>query len=558
MKILLVEDNPDDQQLAGIELARLGYRVLAAANGAEALEMFRREQPDVVITDIYMPGMDGFALTQAIQQRAAPRWQPVIFLSGHRDEDLQAKALGMGADAYIVKPVSAALLDAKLQVIARLLAMQRQAEERADVLGRYYAIEEEEKRIARHLMERMVNASKLEDPAVHFWIEAARGFSGDIIAAARTPGNVLHVMLADGTGHGLAASINVLPITPPFYSMTEKGFGIDAIAHELNAKVRQLLPTDRFVAATLASIDFAEGVIRVWNGGNPESVLLDARGHPKYVFSRTNVPLGVLDDHEFDATLEVRPFAAEVQLAMFSDGLLEAEDAQGRPFGFERLAATLVNTESARRLAALRTAVQGHQGGREASDDVSLLLVDCRRLEQALMPVRHAESHPRGGQWHFTLRLSAEELRQVDAVPLLLGLVANFEGARERAGELFVVLSELYNNALDHGLLRLDSRLKLGPGGMGDYLAERQRRLGRLAEGEVEICLEQVMRNGDPWLTIACRDTGPGFGHAGATRPGAGESGDLPFGRGLLLVNRIAGPIDFNETGNRISAAMSL
>jgi hypothetical protein len=80
---------------------------------------------------------------------------------------------------------------------------------------------------------------------------------------------VLHVLLADGAGHGLAASLNVLPVTAPFYRMTERGFGIDAIAREINSKVRALLPVDRFIAATLVAVNFRERYVTVWNGGNP-------------------------------------------------------------------------------------------------------------------------------------------------------------------------------------------------------------------------------------------------------------------------------------------------
>ena len=144
MKILLVEDNPDDLLSSRRELEAAGHEVIGAENGTLALRLYEEVSPDLVITGIYMPGMDGFSLTRAIQQSAAPRWQPVIFLSSHRDDGLQARALQSGADSYIVKPVAIEVLDAKLQAIGRLLEMQRQAEERAYELERYYAVEEED------------------------------------------------------------------------------------------------------------------------------------------------------------------------------------------------------------------------------------------------------------------------------------------------------------------------------------------------------------------------------------------------------------------------------
>lgn len=587
MKLLLVDDNPDDLFLTRRELAGVGHEVITCRNGKEALETFKRERPDLVLTDIFMSGMDGFELTEAIQKAAAPRWQPVVFLSGRRDDATQVRALEVGADAYIIKPVTAQVLDAKLRSIERLITLQRHAEERTHALERYHAIEEEEKRIARQLIERLVSSAKLDDPALQHWVKSATGFSGDVVAAARTPANVLHVMLADGTGHGLAAAINVLPIAPPFYSMTEKGFGIDSIVRELNAKVRQFLPRERFVAATLAAFDFREGVIHLWNGGNPEPFLMDAAGYTIHTFKTAFVPLGIMDDDEFNATLEAVSFNDGVQFVAFSDGLLEAGSTASRPFGFADISKVLRAAAVQERMSALKQAVASHVGNHVAHDDISLVLVDCRREisstaqdsgassnllqagtsdERAAIESGAAARHP--SNWSFSLRLGATELRQLDVVPVLLNLANQFEDTRSLGGELFVVLSEFFNNALDHGLLRLDSRLKLSVDGMSDYLDQRSQRLKELSEGWIEIRLELLpSHSGAALLDIRCRDSGPGFDHkareaAASVGACADESAaapsELPFGRGLVLARSLCQDMYFNEAGNAVVATLCL
>jgi CheY-like chemotaxis protein len=577
MKVLLVDDNAQDLQHEIAELVERGYEIVAAANGGDALTLFEHHRPDVVLTDIFLPGLDGFALVSAIRQRMGAQWEPVIFLSGHHDDALQVRALEVGADSYFIKPVSAAVLDAKLRSLGRLIAIQRQAEERAQALERYRAIEEEERHIARHLIDRLVNTSKLNDPALHHWLLSANDFSGDIIAAARTPANVLHVLLADGTGHGLAASINVLPIAPPFYSMTEKGFAIDTIARELNAKVRQFLPRERFVAATLASIDFREGIIKLWNGGNPEAVLIDAAGHPAHVFSESEVPLGVMDDDEFNPVLESVKFSEGAQLVAFSDGLLEATGPSGVAFGHENIAAALLTATAPTRLIELQNRVAAHLNGASAHDDISLLLVDCRHAElpaigpatgpsssSSSLPSSPSPSQPvRVGDWAFALRLGMADLRRLDVVPVLLNLANQFEDARQLGGELFVILSEFFNNALDHGLLRLDSRLKLAPDGMGVYLDQRAERLLGLVQGEVEISVGHVHAARGPALSIRCRDSGPGFDHVGRfaalrTLDSDAAPSELPFGRGLSLALSLCDELRFNEAGNEVVAVLSL
>jgi len=560
VKILLVEDNADDLLLARLELESLGHQVVPAGDGHEALRLLAAEHPDIVVTDINLPGMDGFAVTRAVQQYAAPNWQPVLFLSGHRNDELQLRALRTGADGYIVKPVSAEMLGARLEVIERLLHMQRQTEERAHELEKYRAAEEEEKRIAEHLIGRMVSADQLADPSVQHWISAAAFFSGDLVVAARTPGNTLHVLLADACGHGLAASVSVLPIIAPFYRMTEKGFGIDAIVREMNAKMREFLPPNRFVAATLAAVDFREGYVRVWNGGNPQPFMLSS-GADTEVFALRHLPLGVLPDDELDTVAETRAFGADSQLFLYSDGLIEAENAAGEMFGFAGLAAALTAAPVDGRFAAAVAAVRAHMGSAASRDDISVVAVDCRRedvrVDAALPPAAAMAATPADpGSWRFGLRLGAAELRKLDVVPLLLGLVNQFDGARERSGELFVIMSELFNNALDHGLLRLDSSQKLHPDGMGRYLDLRQERLAALDSGDIAIEIEQFGLAGAAWLRIVCRDTGAGFDHA-AVLAALPAAGDLPFGRGLALVRKLAASFELNDAGNAATAILA-
>ncbi len=559
MKILLVEDNADDLYFAQHELTGAGHVVVGVENGVMALELYRREHFDVVITDIFMPGMDGFALTRAVQQAALPHWQPVLFLSGYRDDDLQVKALQVGADGYIVKPVSAEMLDARLTVIQRLLNMQRDVAQHARDLERYYAAEEEEKRIAEHLLRRLINVDKLDDPAVRYWLSAAELFSGDIVAAARTPGRVLHVLLADGTGHGLAASINVLPIISPFYSMTEKGFGIDAIVREMNSKVRQLLPEDRFVAATVAAVDFREGYVRVWNGGNPEPFMLAATGDVEHQFALRHLPLGVLGDNDFETTSETRAFGADTQLVVYSDGIIEAENRTGEMFGFNRLVEAMGDAPAGDSLDRAVGAMTRHMADCSAKDDISIVVVNCRHdgAADTSPAVPHVAARAVPGNWHFGLRLGAGELRKLDVVPLLLGLANQFDGARNHSGELFVILSELFNNALDHGLLRLDSRQKLGPEGMERYLEARRIRLAALGQGEIELEIEQFGHDDHNWLRIICRDTGAGFDCSKVmSSDSAGD--ELPFGRGLALIRAMATSFEFNETGNAVTVILAV
>lgn len=565
MKILLVAGHAADAALLSGPLQKFGHAVTVIENGRAALDYYGDALPDLVISDAAAPGIDGFALTQALQQRAAPRWQPVIIIAAEFAEALQTRAIEAGADSFFSKPVVISGLAARLEVIARLLKMQEEAAAQLTRLSRYLAAEEEDLRIARHLIEHQMSpdgASQHDDPAVQTWQLSCNRFGGDMVAASRAPSGVLHVMLADASGSGLAAYVSLLPIIAPFHRMTGKGFSLATIVRELNHKVRQALPADRSVAAQLVAVDTREGIVSVWNGGMPGAFMLDGFGQHFRSFSGRHASLGKLDDAAFQDHLEQHSFTRGEQLVMVSDGLLEAGNAAGVRLGVQGLSDTLVGLPRSQRRGEVIAALEAHLDGRQPDDDMTLVLVDCEKeaaaqtlVQPRLTRTRHA------GNWRFELQLDAHELGHLDVVPLLLDVVGQFQTTRERSGELFVILSELFNNALDHGVLRLDSQLKLSPDGMEAWLQLRGERLAQLEEGEIGLVVEQIVEAGRVWLRIRCRDSGPGFDVSATHEKLAQQTlaaNPLPFGRGLALVRSMAQRLDFSANGNEVTVVLAL
>lgn len=104
LRILLAEDNPVNQRVASLSLARLGYRVDVANNGVEAVTAFNALHHDVILMDVRMPEMDGIEATQAIRKNAAERQPWIIGLSaGATKEERRIATLG-GMDDFIAKP----------------------------------------------------------------------------------------------------------------------------------------------------------------------------------------------------------------------------------------------------------------------------------------------------------------------------------------------------------------------------------------------------------------------------------------------------------------------
>jgi two-component system KDP operon response regulator KdpE len=132
MHILVVDDEPQITRVLRTSLQSNGHEVTVAHDGADALAQFMKAQPDLVITDLAMPGMDGIELTREIRERSNV---PVIVLSVRSQDTQKVAALDEGADDYITKPFSIQELLARVRVQMRRLAAAGPAEETRIELG---------------------------------------------------------------------------------------------------------------------------------------------------------------------------------------------------------------------------------------------------------------------------------------------------------------------------------------------------------------------------------------------------------------------------------------
>jgi CheY-like chemotaxis protein len=103
-RVLVVDDDPAIRMLCAVNLEIEGLVVLEAADGRRALEQARYEHLDLVVTDVMMPGLDGFDLAEALRRDERTREIPLIFLSGEADPASADRARRLGALAYLTKP----------------------------------------------------------------------------------------------------------------------------------------------------------------------------------------------------------------------------------------------------------------------------------------------------------------------------------------------------------------------------------------------------------------------------------------------------------------------
>ena len=105
LKLLLVEDFEDTRLVLRLQLEDIGFIVFEAENGQVAVETAIREKPDVILMDLTLPLMDGFAATKLIRQNEELKNVPVIAITAHQEVDFSSDAKASGFDAYVTKPI---------------------------------------------------------------------------------------------------------------------------------------------------------------------------------------------------------------------------------------------------------------------------------------------------------------------------------------------------------------------------------------------------------------------------------------------------------------------
>lgn len=126
-KILVIEDEPDILEIIQYNLEREGHKVVACRNGEVGLSRIRTEDPDLIILDLMLPGMDGVEVCRQVKNDPVTRAIPVIMVTAKAEESDVVLGLGMGADDYLSKPFSPKELIARVKVVLRRAPLREES-----------------------------------------------------------------------------------------------------------------------------------------------------------------------------------------------------------------------------------------------------------------------------------------------------------------------------------------------------------------------------------------------------------------------------------------------
>ncbi len=544
MRILVADDDVTTRLIVRNILEREGFEVSLAVDGVEALESFRQNPADIVITDFQMPRMDGIQLCRELTAARGSRFLPIIMLTGGQESALLRDSLQAGALEFLNKPVLVDELVARVGAIAAMADMQNTlAANQEETLG--------EIAVVKHLLERLTSPGlKLMPPCFAMETLQTRRINGDAACYSRGIGGTHFGLLCDATGHGLVAGVSTFPVIEAFHVMASRDIPLESIYQEINAKVSRLLPADRYACLILLRLDPEVGLLRVLNAGMPDLLLLRQNEQDIRTFSSRNYPAGILESPD---VIEVEDVAVAPGDRIFacSDGLWDLFGASTLQRTFLRRGTRFPVSEDQ---AWIRKRLARSLKNAEQHDDLTWALWEVPAPMPLSMELEPASALEAGGPEGLVLQFEMDPRYHSvrDLVPNILGLLG-FKGVPTPVLQrLGILLTEALDNAVDHGLLGLDSTLKSR--GFEAYESRRKEALsdfkGGMAKCRLGLCYGGEARPDLHHIDIEVADDGPGFDWNTVL-----QSHDLdrlvPHGRGIPLLMALASNFRFNEAGNK-------
>lgn len=334
-KILMIDDDDTSRKMIADYLDDGGYAVLEASNGQEGLEVFRKEKPDLILTDIKMPIMSGLELLEKMAKESPET--PVVVVSGVENMDDVAVALKYGAWDYVTKPIKEMIVLER--AVAKALERSRLIEENRlyrialeaanQALKKSLDVLEEDQEAGRSVQMRMLPEQKVQFGEYEFShnISPSLYLSGDFVDYFRINDEKLGFYIADVSGHG-ASSAFVTVLLKSLIALALTRFQLhndteiiepDKLLSKISTGIYEA-KLGKYLTIVYGVIDWVDHKLTFSIGGHfPNPIWLED-GHAKYLEGK-GFPVGIMKQSSYKST--TLDFPKNVQLILFSDGVLE-------------------------------------------------------------------------------------------------------------------------------------------------------------------------------------------------------------------------------------------
>lgn len=552
MKILVVDDNEVNRRLLHSILTRKAYQVIEATNGFDAIEIFKRQSPDLVLMDIMMPGMDGRQCAAELKQIAADVYIPIIYVTALSQDSALSVALESGGDDFVTKPINFDILISKIRAHTRIQELNAEVGQKSRQIAKYNAILERDQELAGHFFEKALKHNYLNPSVIRHHLSSATAFNGDILMAAPRQGGGLYLILGDFTGHGLAASIGSLPVSQTFYSMAKQACWIGDIARSLNRELAELLPADMFLAATLVELNSTGERLLVWAGGLPDAYLYNPESRTCRTVKSAHLPLGILSDEKFNPACQSINVEHGERLYLYTDGVIEARNPQGEFYGEQRLRDLLSQHETGL-FDNIIANIQEFIGNEKQTDDTSFVELTCKRVyayESNEAKQASADTALTDMPYNLQITVTDDILKNnTDVVTYMSEMICATTLAQYK-GLIHTILAEMYTNILEHGVLRLNSSQKENDSGFSSYYENKQAGLNNTTGMCIEINVK-YQRDGAGKELIISMSHNRDSNHEITTTLNDSFH-EHPHGRGMLLLNNLCENVRLSHDGKNL------
>ena len=324
-RVLVVDDELPNRLYLKKLLSSYGCDVLQAADGPAALELLRKERPDLILADVVMPGMDGFEFCGAVKALPSTRDVPVIMVTAKGHIDDLKKGFDLGAMDYIRKPFDARELVLR---VGNALALKRSN----DALAHWKSRVSHELELAGKIQQSMFSTAPLFcgpfDVRINY--RSSMDVGGDAFDVIMLPEGRCCVYVADVSGHGVAPAMisSMIKATLTELIRTFHSRGPAFICNELHVRLRSTLNNPAYYATMfLALYEPESGQWRCMNCGHPDPVIV-CEGRPAaFPPGGGGIPVGMSlgPDRPFseedETILESQP---GMHIRLYTDGLTEA------------------------------------------------------------------------------------------------------------------------------------------------------------------------------------------------------------------------------------------
>jgi sigma-B regulation protein RsbU (phosphoserine phosphatase) len=385
--ILIVDDTPANLHLLSKMLSEQGYRVRPVPDGSLALTATQAEVPDLILLDIRMPEMDGYQVCEHLKGDAKTRDIPIIFISALDATQDKVKAFAVGGVDYITKPFQCEEVLARVETHLALRRLSKQLQEANRQLQKANRKMERELTLAGE-----VQASFLprEIPDIPGWqlavmLRPSRETCGDFYDVNLLPNGRLEILIADvvdkGAGAALFMALSWILIRTHATQYPAKP---EQVLSAVNRCILENADTGQFVTVFYGILDPATGRLRYSNAGHCPALLFSIQGGGTLqTLGQTGTILGIIEDATWYQ--KVVQLAPDDVLVLYTDGVTEAQNAQGAFFGEERLLeATRANLRQTAQdiQEAVLAEVEAFSGNAPQSDDIALMILTRGSAEE--------------------------------------------------------------------------------------------------------------------------------------------------------------------------------